>query len=87
MNRMPLLLPVCLLGLLAGCGRSDMPSSPCPTDGRHVAVYFEELPTEKSERIEGKLVGWSGGWVSLRREGLTIHLPVARIRAVHDTGN
>lgn len=79
-------LPGCLLGLLTGCWRPATLAAPCPADGRFVAVYIEDDPDEKAEKIEGKLVAWSDGWASLKTVSFTIHVPVTRIRAVHDLG-
>lgn len=51
-----------------------------------MALFIEDDPDEKPERIEGNLVGWSNGWASVRKDSLTIHVPVARIRVVHESG-
>lgn len=82
---MPVVLSACLLALLSCCGRSSTPASPCPADGRLVAIFIEDDPTERPERVEGELVGWSDGWASLRKGDLVIHVPVARIYAIHES--
>lgn len=85
MTRPSLLLSAGLLALLCSCGRPDTVAPPCPADGRFVALYIEDDPDEKAESVEGKLVEWSDGWASLQKDGLTIHVPVARIRVVHES--
>ena len=85
MKLFPLALCGFLLGLTTSCDRATTAAPPCPADGRLVTIYVHDDPTKGSKGIDGMLAAWKDGWASLRKKGILIHIPVARVITIHES--
>jgi hypothetical protein len=83
MSPMNHIFAVLVLISAASCGGEPARESPCSTDGRWVRIFFAESEDELTD-ISGKLIGWSPEWVTLVKNGTTMHFLTSEISVVHE---
>ena len=71
-----------LIVATCGCGASDAP--PLAADGREVTVFRGDAGG--SESVDGSLVGWRSGWLSIQLEnGFLLHYPEKTVFAIRES--